>query len=676
MSILQNIKSNDINRFTSRFTNAAFLSALICLPTLAAAQIKGDPDRELRNRVAKFLESSEPGYSKPGVKPDFRETQDAINLIYEVDLENAKPGRLSTGKLSKKNVSNGNQFEPKKDDTNAKPLLERPKIETELLKLRDEKGEDFRARVMVSFTSEVRIPRLPEPVAEEPRKSRANQKVMKRSAQIIAGVKEQRNVHYERRQSKLKKLTIEVIETYWLIDAMLVEMPLGALKELEEWPDTIFFGLNETNYPPPAPDSNNNNDVQDARSIIRSDPYYNLGQNGGFIGLLDTGVRDTHEVFSSPDNLDYLRDCINGGTNCNTGSLTTTDIWPHGTSSAAIISAGTGNSAAHRGVTDITLDSFRVYPAAGASGSVRSASVNAFQQALAVGDRVIVGELQLGGDHWSDVSLAADAAFDAGAVVVAANGNASNGPATIASPGNAHRAIGTGRTDLGSNTPSSDQLEGPTTDGRLKPDVQAPSTSETARGINNTDYSTFSGTSGATPYAAGAAALLRNWLRGTSFSIDPGQVYAQLILSGQLTGPMNNTNGAGMLGLPINGRASWGKTTVSDGDVIRIPFNVNSNNNVVVDAALWWPEGHEGPVLGNNALIAGMFDNFHSDIDLRIVDPSGNLRAVSQSINSIYERARVTGPIQTGSWTIEIRGYDTWASNRPVYWAAHVSRTL
>ena len=131
-----------------------------------------------------------------------------------------------------------------------------------------------------------------------------------------------------------------------------------------------------------------------------------------------------------------------------------------------------------------------------------------------------------------------------------------------------------------------------------------------------------------------------------------------------------------MLGLPVNGRASWGKTTVSDGDVINIPFNVTGNNNVVVDAALWWPEGHEGPILGNNAIIAGMFDNFHSDIDLRILDPNGNLRAVSQSINSIYERARATGTIQTGTWTIQIRGYDTWASSRPVYWSAHVSRTL
>lgn len=668
----------NISKLISLFAFAPLIVALASLPACSLKVGKDDINpkaQAARKQVAEFLQATEPDFAKPGENPDFRETQDPENIIYTVDMEGAKPGRLRVDEINDKFISKGNKFEPKKDDTGRKPPRDRPKIEAELRKLLDDKGKDFRTRVMITFTSKIRVPRFPEPVADEPRESKANQKVLERSAQLIAKLKQKRAALYDRRAKKLEQFKIKIIETYWLIDAMLVDMPLGALKELNEWPETIFFGLNETNYPPPAPDGNNNNDVQDARAIIRSDPYFNLGQNGGFIGLLDTGVTDTHEVFSSPDNLDFLRDCINGGANCNTGTITTTDIWPHGTSSAGIVSAGTGNSAAHRGITDITLDSFRVYPARGAGGSVRSASLNAFQQALAVGDRVIVGELQLGGDHWSDVSLAADEAFDAGAVVVAANGNRSNGPATIASPGNAHRAIGTGRTDLGSNIPSGDQLEGPTTDGRLKPDVQAPSSSETARGNNNTDYGIFSGTSGATPYASGAAALLRNWLRGTSFSIDPGQVYAQLILSGQLTGPMNNTNGAGMLGLPVNGRASWGKTAVSRGDVIRIPFNVSGNNNVVVDAALWWPEGHEGPILGNNALIAGMFDNFHSDIDLRILDPSGSIRAISQSINSVYERAQATGTIQPGTWTIEIRGFDTWASNRPVYWAAHVSRT-
>ena len=39
-------------------------------------------------------------------------------------------------------------------------------------------------------------------------------------------------------------------------------------------------------------------------------------------------------------------------------------------------------------------------------------------------------------------------------------------------------------------------------------------------------------TSGAAPYVAGAAALLRNWILQVRPSVDPGHIYALLILSG------------------------------------------------------------------------------------------------------------------------------------------------
>lgn len=281
-------------------------------------------------------------------------------------------------------------------------------------------------------------------------------------------------------------------------------------------------------------------------------------------------------------------------------------------------------------------------------------------------DRVIVAEMQGNGDHFSAIAQAADAAFDAGAVVIAANGN--NGPngSTVNCPANAHRAIGVGNFDVQTNTQVAGQSRGPTADNRFKPDIQAPTNTETASNASNTATRVFGGTSGATPYASGAAALLRNWLRGASFSIDPGQVYAQLILSGQNEFPFDNTSGAGPLRLPTDGFAWWGKVSVAHLATVDIPLGVTSNTAHTFDAARWWPE------VGIRVLSFTL--DPHNDIDLSLVDPAGSTQAFSVSINSVYERCRVEGRIATGTWKLRIRGFDVPFGPQTVYWAAHVRR--
>lgn len=182
--------------------------------------------------------------------------------------------------------------------------------------------------------------------------------------------------------------------------------------------------------------------------------------------------------------------------------------------------------------------------------------------------------------------------------------------------------------------------------------------------LSDTALQIFGGTSGATPYAAGAAALLRNWLRGASFSIDPGQVYAQLILSGQQPYPFNNTSGAGPLRLPTDGWAWWGKVSVGNGQTIDIPLQISGTRPNTLDGALWWPEwAFQFPLLGRVEV--------HNDIDLYLVDPAGVVRASSVSIPSVFERARVSGRVASGTWKLRIRGYNVTGS-QTVYWAAHV----
>ena len=79
-------------------------------------------------------------------------------------------------------------------------------------------------------------------------------------------------------------------------------------------------------------------------------------------------------------------------------------------------------------MTAITLDSFKVFPSTFSGGTCagaldRAAAVRGFQAAVTVLDRVIVAEMQGSGSDVSTISVAADNAFDAGAVIIAANGN-------------------------------------------------------------------------------------------------------------------------------------------------------------------------------------------------------------------------------------------------------------
>src|SRR6185503_7607058 len=94
-----------------------------------------------------------------------------------------------------------------------------------------------------------------------------------------------------------------------------------------------------------------------------------------------------------------------------------------------------------RGVTAITLDSWKVYDCVGLQSA---ATVRGFQAGLLAFDRVFSGELQASEPQSGTIATAADNAFDAGAVVISANGNFGPGASTVRSPAIAHKVIGVG----------------------------------------------------------------------------------------------------------------------------------------------------------------------------------------------------------------------------------------
>jgi hypothetical protein len=104
---------------------------------------------------------------------------------------------------------------------------------------------------------------------------------------------------------------------------------------------------------------------------------------------------------------------------------------------------------------------------------------------------------------------------------------------------------------------------------------------------------------------------------------------------------------------------------VSTAETIELKLGVEAGMTAL-DAALWWPEGRDpAPGLAEQ----------HSDIDVRLIDPAGVVRAAGLSLASIWERVRVTGPLMPGVWTLQIYGYRTSAPARTVYWTAFAARS-
>lgn len=247
------------------------------------------------------------------------------------------------------------------------------------------------------------------------------------------------------------------------------------------------------------------------------------------IAILDTGIDYTH-----PD----LGGCFGSGCKVAAGwDFVNNDSDPmddhsHGTSVAGVAAA---NGAVKGVAPDATLHAYKVLDENGEGWDDQI--IAGIERAVdpdgdpATDDAVDVINLSLGGwgGNTAAISQAANAAMQAGVVVVAAAGNDGPWLNSIGAPGSAKDIVTVGAVDdFGTLADfSSRGIFGTSLDmstDAIKPEIVAPGV-----GINTTDlnesYGTYSGTSLASPHVAGAAALLLQ-LHPT---LDSGEIKSLLV---------------------------------------------------------------------------------------------------------------------------------------------------
>ncbi|MCA2220162.1 S8 family serine peptidase [Nonomuraea aurantiaca] len=535
-------------------------------------------------------------------------------------------------------------------------------------------ADNQRVRVLVTFTDdEVTIPQFPESDPTQPKSAAVNVAAAERSSALVSQLTAQREPGYRQLRSDFHALGGEVLDTYWLIKGVRAEVPLAAVPALAQRDDVLYVQPAEEYLEladtPIGDDGNPLNDPTAARDLLRTKPWQGFSAAGERIGLIDTGVRASHKLLSNPSHLGLQLDLANPG-----APNPDDDCRNHGTKSAAVLTGNSVFGEAYRGVTDMTVDSYKILPA-GPDSTTDSGchlidpavAVKAFQQAAAGLDKVIVAPIGSADSPLSSVSLAADHAFEAGSAVIAAQGNSGPGTGTAESPGNARKVMAIGAVDMQPPfTPYEKQSRGPVPqDGRIKPDVVGPTNVVTATNAfgNGSGIDYYTATSAATALVGGMAATLRNVLRTTG-PVQAGEVYAGMIAAGShTTGSFDNVDGAGKLALPTGDGIMW-KTKVQIHDqesvnvTIKVPTGVPTSCRFT--AALWWPD----------------FYNNHHDIDLQLIAPDGTVRATSQAIPTTYELARINGPVTAGTWTLRVKGFSIPTSNarQDVYVAASTCR--
>jgi len=517
--------------------------------------------------------------------------------------------------------------------------------------------------VVVSVRHDAPFSLLPKLRRDQPRTSTENQQRLATRVAEIAAVDSRRKPFRDAVVAHARALGAVISEELTMGNAVAMTIPDAAAPNLASHPNVLEVIPRYDGTPPPSTISDGTSQVTGMNS-----DFWRPGTDGGFptfyMVAFDTGVRSSHTVFNSPDRgiLDLHRDCSRGNSSC-VNSPVNADyddqdtFWNHGTGATSIMlggnSAVAGFGLPFRGVSKPqTFDYLNVYSDA---GSDAVAVGRAFLLAATFSDDLIVAELQMTSTESGAPSLAADDAFDQGIAVLGACGNTGT-VAAPASPGNAHKALSVGDYDAVHGSVSS-QVPG-LVGGRIKPDFQAPTAVDAAgNGSNTSKRTNFGGTSGATAFGGGAAAIMYEWYNAAfGLSNKPGNLYTALLAQGDAVGTPTTPNGAGKLKME-SGSQWWTGSVTLGASAIDITIGIPSGRKDM-KVAIWWPESQA---------------DLHNDVDLRLFSPGGAVMATSTSGGSVWEKIRTSGNLAAGNYKVRLTPFSMPRPSQVVYYTVIAS---